>query len=201
MAFRSSKLALAAAALALLPGAALAHTGHGDTSGFIAGFSHPIGGLDHILAMVLVGVFAWQLGAWAALWLVPATFVLVMAVGGGLGAMGVEVPFVELGIALSIVVLGAVVAAGVKAPVAVAMGIVGLFAIFHGHAHGAEMPESAGGLAYAAGFMLATALLHCAGIAIGFLVGWIGERTGPVAVRAAGGLAALVGVGILTGAV
>jgi urease accessory protein len=200
MAFRTSKLALATAAIGLLPSVAFAHTGHGDTHGFMAGFSHPIGGLDHILAMVLVGVFAWQLGG-RALWLVPATFVLVMAVGGGLGVMGVDVPFVELGIALSIVVLGAVVAAGVKAPVAVAMGIVGLFAIFHGHAHGAEMPETAGGLAYAAGFMLATALLHGAGIAIGFLVGWVGERAGPIAVRMAGGLAALVGVGILTGAV
>lgn len=201
MAFRSSRLAIAAVALAMLPSAALAHVGVGDTHGFTAGFSHPIGGLDHILAMVLVGVFAWQLDAWAALWLVPATFVLVMAIGGGLGVMGVDVPFVEIGIALSIVVLGAIVAAGVKAPVAVAMGIVGLFAIFHGYAHGAEMPEDAGALTYAAGFMLATALLHCVGIAIGFLIGWVSERSGPVLVRAVGGLTALVGVGILTGTV
>ncbi|MFI0848784.1 HupE/UreJ family protein [Mesorhizobium sp. IMUNJ 23232] len=187
-----------AMAAALLPTAALAHTGVGHTSGFMHGFAHPISGLDHILAMIMVGVFAWLLGG-RALWLVPATFVLVMAIGGVLGVAGIEVPYVETGIALSVVVLGVVVALGVKAPVAMAMGLVGLFAIFHGHAHGAEMPEDAGSLAYAAGFMIATALLHAAGIGIGLLIGKVSESYGPAVVRTAGGAAAVAGVGLLTG--
>lgn len=198
MKMKATKYIMTALA-ASLPSAALAHTGIGDASGFAHGFSHPVSGLDHILAMVMVGVFAWQLGA-RALWLVPATFVVVMAVGGGLGIAGIDVPFVELGIALSVVVLGAAVAFGVKAPVALAMALVGLFAIFHGYAHGAEMPESAGGIAYAVGFMIATAVLHLAGIGVGFLIGKFGERYGDVVVRSAGALAAVAGLGILTGA-
>ncbi|MDQ6432566.1 HupE/UreJ family protein [Mesorhizobium sp. LHD-90] len=187
-----------AMAAAFLPTATLAHTGAGGAGGFLHGFAHPVSGLDHILAMVMVGVFAWQLGG-RALWLVPASFVAVMALGGALGVAGIEVPFVETGIALSVVALGAAVAFGVKAPVAMAMGVVGLFAIFHGHAHGAEMPENAGGLAYAAGFMIATALLHAAGIGVGFMIGKAGESHGQVVVRSAGGLAAVAGVGLLTG--
>jgi urease accessory protein len=194
-ALKSALLALAAVAL---PAVAYAHTGVGETSGFMHGFSHPISGLDHILAMVMVGVFAFQFGG-RAIWLVPTTFALVMALGGALGIAGIDVPFVELGIALSVIVLGAIVALNVKAPTAVAMGIVGLFAIFHGHAHGAEMPEDAGGAAYAAGFMIATALLHVVGIGAGFLIAKIGERQGSFVVRTAGGLAAVAGVGILTG--
>jgi urease accessory protein len=187
---------LAGAAALLAPSAALAHTGHGDAVGFVSGFGHPIGGLDHVLAMVMVGLFAYQLGG-RAIWAVPATFVLVMALGGALGSSGVEIPFVETGIALSIVVLGAVVAFDLKAPVAAAMGLVGLFAVFHGYAHGAEMPETAGGLAYAAGFMLATAALHAVGVGFGFLIG--GLRGGLIA-RMAGGLSAAAGVAILAGA-
>ena len=140
----------------LAPTAALAHTGVGDTSGFMRGFMHPLGGLDHQLAMILVGIFAYQLGG-RALWLVPLTFVAVMAFGGFLGIAGIPVPFIELGIALSVIVLGAIVAFGVKVPVAAAMGIVGLFAIFHGHAHGSEMPMDASGLEYGLGFMLVAA--------------------------------------------
>lgn len=196
----SAKLlrSFATAAALLAPTAAFAHTGVGGTSGFLHGFTHPISGLDHILAMAMVGLLAWQIGG-RALWLVPASFLALMAAGGALGAAGFGLPFVETGIALSVVVLGALVAAGVKAPVAAAMGLVGLFALFHGHAHGAEMPENAGGLAYAAGFMLATALLHVAGLGLGFLVGRAGERHGPLAVRAAGGLAAVAGLGLLAG--
>ncbi|MBX5159131.1 HupE/UreJ family protein [Rhizobium sp. NZLR3b] len=194
-ALKSGLLALAAAAL---PAVAYAHTGVGQTSGFIHGFSHPVSGLDHILAMVMVGVFAFQLGG-RAIWLVPTTFVLVMAFGGALGVAGVNVPFVETGIALSVVVLGAIVALNVKAPTAVAMGVVGLFAIFHGHAHGAEMPENAAGAAYAAGFMMATALLHVGGLALGYVIGRAGERQGVFVTRAAGGIAAISGVGILAG--
>ena len=188
----------AAATAILAPAVAFAHTGVGDTSGFVHGFGHPISGLDHILAMVMVGIFAWQLGG-RALWLVPTTFVLIMAVGGALGIAGIGVPFVEIGIALSVVVLGAIVAFNVKAPVAAAMGLVGLFAIFHGHAHGAEIPEDAGGVAYAAGFMIATALLHLAGITAGFLIGRAGEHYGSLVVRVAGGFATVAGLGLLIG--
>ena len=188
----------AAATAILTPAVAFAHTGVGDTSGFVHGFGHPISGLDHILAMVMVGIFAWQLGG-RALWLVPTTFVLIMAVGGALGIAGIGVPFVEIGIALSVVVLGAIVAFNVKAPVAAAMGLVGLFAIFHGHAHGAEIPEDAGGVAYAAGFMIATALLHLAGITAGFLIGRAGERYGSLVMRVAGGFATVAGLGLLIG--
>lgn len=186
------------AALVLLPTAAFAHPGHLDATGLAHGFAHPITGLDHILAMVMVGVFAWQLGG-RAVWLVPATFVAVMALGGVLGMAGVGVPFVEIGIALSVVVLGAVVALGVKAPLAAAMALVGLFAVFHGHAHGVEMPAGAGGLSYGLGFMLATALLHVAGVAIGVAIGRLADRTGPVVTRTAGALVGVAGVGLLTG--
>ncbi|TCL68425.1 HupE/UreJ family protein [Rhizobium sp. BK251] len=199
MASRMIRTSLAALAL-LSPTAAFAHTGIGETSGFAHGFMHPIGGLDHVLAMVMVGIFAFQLGG-RALWLVPLTFVGVMALGGGLGVAGIPVPFVEIGIALSVIVLGAIVALNIKAPVAVAMGIVGMFAIFHGHAHGAEMPENAGGLTYAAGFMIATALLHAVGIGLGFAIGQSSGRFGPLLARSAGGIAAIAGVGILTGIV
>jgi urease accessory protein len=193
--FKSGVLALAAAAL---PAVAYAHTGVGETAGLVHGFSHPISGLDHILAMVMVGVLAFQLGG-RALWAVPATFVLVMAFGGALGIAGVDLPFVEAGIALSVIVLGAVVALDIRASTAVAMAIVGLFAVFHGHAHGAEMPENAAGAAYAAGFMIATALLHAVGLGVGFLIARFGERQGAFVVRTAGGLAAVAGLGLLTG--
>ncbi|RWX19008.1 HupE/UreJ family protein [Rhizobium hidalgonense] len=194
-ALKSGLLALAGAAL---PAVASAHPAIGDAAGFSHGFAHPMSGLDHVLAMVMVGVFAFQLGG-RATWLVPTTFVLVMALGGALGAAGINVPFVELGIALSVVVLGAIVALDVKAPLAAALGIVGLFAILHGHAHGAEMPDNAAGAAYAAGFMIATALLHLTGLALGYFVGRAGERRGAFVTRAAGGIAAISGVGILAG--
>jgi urease accessory protein len=192
---KSGLLALIAAAI---PAAAYAHPAIGEAAGFSHGFAHPMTGLDHVLAMVMVGVLAFQLGG-RATWLLPATFVLVMAFGGALGMAGVNVPFVEIGIALSVVVLGAVVALNIKAPVAAAMAVVGLFAVFHGHAHGAEMPENAAGLTYAAGFMMATAILHMAGLALGFAIGRGGERSGFLATRLAGGFATIAGVGILTG--
>lgn len=192
---KSGLLALIAAAI---PAAAYAHPAIGEAAGFSHGFAHPMTGLDHVLAMVMVGVLAFQLGG-RATWLLPATFVLVMAFGGALGMAGVNVPFVEIGIALSVIVLGAVVALNIKAPVAAAMAVVGLFAVFHGHAHGAEMPENAAGLTYAAGFMMATAILHMAGLALGFAIGRGGERSGFLATRLAGGFATIAGVGILTG--
>lgn len=194
----STRALVAAAALFLLPSAGSAHTGIGGTSGFAHGFVHPLTGLDHILAMVMVGILAWQLGG-RALWLVPATFVVVMALGGAAGAAGIGLPLVEIGIALSVVVLGAMVALGIQPPVAGAMAIAGVFAIFHGHAHGAEMPADVGGLGYAMGFMLATAVLHAAGIAAGFVVGALGRRFGPALVRSIGALSALGGIALLTG--
>ncbi|NKL06489.1 HupE/UreJ family protein [Rhizobium leguminosarum] len=194
-AIKSGLLALAAVAL---PAVASAHPAIGEAAGFGHGFAHPISGLDHILAMVMVGVFAFQLGG-RATWLVPTIFVLVMGLGGVLGIAGINVPFVETGIALSVVVLGAIVALHVKAPLATALGIIGLFAIFHGYAHGAEMPENAAAAGYAAGFMVATALLHVAGLALGYLIGRAGERQGLFVTRTAGGIATIAGVGILTG--
>ncbi|MFG1302404.1 HupE/UreJ family protein [Xanthobacter sp. V3C-3] len=197
---RILRTAGAAAALTLLPQLAFAHTGVGAVHGFNAGFAHPMGGLDHLLAMVTVGIFAYQLGG-RALWAVPATFVALMAVGGALGISGIDVPFVELGIALSVVVLGAAVAFGVKAPLAAALAIVGFFAIFHGHAHGAEMPADASGLAYGLGFMSATALLHLAGLGLGMAIGRFGEAHGEKFVRGAGAAVAVAGVGLLAGLV
>ncbi|ODR98212.1 urease accessory protein [Methyloceanibacter superfactus] len=191
-------LQLTVSALCLVPTAALAHTGVGDASGFMHGFMHPLGGLDHLLAMVMVGIFAYQLGG-RALWLVPLTFVAVMALGGFLGVAAVPVPFVEIGIALSVIVLGAIVAFGIKAPVAVAMGLAGLFAIFHGHAHGSEMPMAVSGAMYAAGFMLATATLHAAGIGLGILAGTMSQTYGKTVYRVAGGVASVAGVALLIG--
>jgi urease accessory protein len=190
--------ALIALLLILLPTAALAHTGHGDTSGFLHGFMHPVGGIDHILAMVAVGVFAFVLGG-RALLLVPLSFVGMMALGFVLGISGVEVPFVELGIALSSVVIGAAAAWGKPMPVAGAMALCGVFAIFHGHAHGAEMPVDASGLEYAAGFIVATALLHALGIVAATGVAKLVGKYGKPVARVAGGLFALGGLGVLAG--
>jgi urease accessory protein len=185
-------------ALCLAPSAAFAHAGVGATSGFVHGFMHPLSGLDHQLAMILVGIFAYQLGG-RALWLVPLTFVGVMALGGFLGVMGIPVPFVEVGIALSVIVLGAIVAFGVKAPLAVAMAAVGFFAIFHGHVHGSEMPLDASGFEYGSGFMLATVALHTVGIGLGFLIGMSSRTLGNSVYRLAGGVASVAGIGLLLG--
>ena len=190
-------IASLAAAGVLAPVAAFAHTGAGETAGLVHGFMHPLGGLDHILAMVAVGMFAVCLGG-RAVWLVPASFVVMMAFGGLLGVQGVAVPFVETGIAASVIVLGLAVALRLTVPVAAAMGLVGVFAIFHGFAHGAEMPVDASGLSYAMGFMLATALLHVAGVAAGFGIGRYGARSA-LMLRASGGAMATAGVAILAG--
>ena len=183
--------------LIALPTAAFAHTGHGDTSGFLHGFMHPIGGLDHVLAMVAVGIFAFVLGG-RALVLVPLSFVGMMAVGFMLGVGGVNVPFVEVGIALSAIVIGGVASLGRPMPVVAAMGLVGVFAIFHGHAHGAEMPAG-GGFEYALGFLAATVLLHAAGITGALGVAKIVGKHGKLVVQIAGGAFALGGVGVLAG--
>jgi urease accessory protein len=189
-------LQLVLLALILAPSAAFAHTGIGSTSGIVHGFMHPFSGLDHQLAMILVGIFAYQLGG-RALWLVPLTFVSVMALGGFLGVMGVPIPLVEVGIALSVIVLGAIIAFGLRAPIVVAMAAVGFFAIFHGHAHGSEMPLDASGFEYGIGFMLATAALHAVGIGVGFLIGMTSKTLGKNVYRVAGSVASLAGVLLL----
>lgn len=180
--------------VALSPTAAFAHPGHDGALGLAQGFLHPLGGLDHILAMVAVGLFAANLGG-RALWAVPLSFMALMAIGGALGMAGVAVPYVETGIALSVAVLGAVVALGLRWPVGAAMALVGLFAVFHGHAHGTGMPADAVGAAYAAGFVAATGLLHVAGLALGLAI-----RSAP-ARRLGGAAMALAGVGLLAGVI
>jgi urease accessory protein len=159
---------------------------------------HPIGGLDHVLAMVAVGVFAVVLGG-RALWLVPASFVAMMVVGFGLGVSGVALPWVELGIALSSIVIGFAAALGRPMPIAAAMALAGVFAIFHGHAHGAEMPAGAFGLEYALGFVFATITLHLAGIGAAIGTSRLAGRSGKTAAQVAGGLFAVGGLGILAG--
>jgi urease accessory protein len=193
---RSALLRTFAILLTLAPTAAFAHTGAGYVHGFADGFAHPLGGLDHILAMVTVGVLAWQLGG-RAVWFVPGSFLALMAIGGALGIAGAMPAWVEVGIAASVLAFGMMVAFGLKAPLAVAVGIVGLFAGFHGYAHGAAMPAAASAGAYAAGFIVATTLLLAAGIGLGFLIGRLGASYGWLAYRLGGCLVALAGTGIL----
>ncbi len=189
---------LAAALLAMAPTAVFAHTGLADHGGFVHGFMHPMGGLDHILCMVAVGVFAYVLGG-RALWMVPLSFVAMMVAGFALGAEGVDLPFVELAIGLSSVVIGAAAATGGSMPAGAAMALVGVFAVFHGHAHGAEMPQDAGGLTFALGFIVATALLHAAGIGAAMGVSRVMGRYGRPLARMAGGALALGGVALVAG--
>lgn len=182
----------------LVPTIASAHVGIGDTHGFVHGFSHPLGGLDHILAMVAVGLFAAHLGG-RALWLVPLTFVSVMAISGIVGMAGVGLPFVEIGLGMSVVVLGLAIAFQLSIPTLAAMALVGFFAIFHGHAHGAEMPENASGLAYGVGFVCATALLHAVGIGLGLAIGYAGQEFSRRIVQVGGGAMTVAGIAILAG--
>ena len=183
------------AALALVisasAGAAAAHTGEGIQGGLLSGFTHPIYGWDHVVAMVAVGLWGGFLGK-PAIWILPVVFPLVMAAGAAMGVMGVPLPAVETGIALSGVVLGLLVALAVQAPLWVAAVIVGVFAVFHGHAHGTELPEAANPFAYAVGFVAGTGLLHLIGIALGFLTKipngqWI-VRAGGLAIAVVGGM-------------
>jgi urease accessory protein len=187
--------ALAAAVLAASAGAAEAHTGIGATGGLAAGFVHPLLGLDHLLAMLAVGLLAAQTGG-RALWLVPVAFLVMMGAGGAIALDGWPLPFVETAIALSVVALAGAVALGASASAVAAAVIAGGFALFHGHAHGAEMPLDVSGLEYAAGFLAASATLIGAGLAFGRLTQ---PLTGGYATRAAAGLVALAGVMILAG--
>lgn len=187
--------AVAAVALLLGGGPALAHEGAGVVGGFAAGFGHPLTGLDHVVAMVAVGLWGAFLGR-PAIWLLPVVFPLVMAVGGALGVVGVPLPAVETGIALSALILGLMVALAARPPLWIAAVLVGAFALFHGHAHGTELPAAADPVAYAGGFVLATGLLHLCGVAFGLLAHW---PAGRLAVRAGGSSIALVGLAFLFG--
>ena len=177
--------------LALLaPALAQAHPFHGTAHSFSAGFLHPLTGWDHVLAMVAVGLWAAQMRG-RALWLVPAAFVSLMVVGGALGMTGVRVPLVEPGILASVLVLGLLIAGAVRLPVVAGMALVGVFAIFHGHAHGAELVGVASSMSCALGFVLATALLHGCGIGLGLLAQ---QRLPAPALRFAGAAIALGGL-------
>ncbi|PBB38976.1 HupE/UreJ family protein [Mesorhizobium sp. WSM3868] len=173
---------------------AYAHVGVGTTSSFTAGFMHPLSGLDHMTVMIAVGLWAAMKGS-KAVWAWPLAFVGVMVAGAALGMLQVPVPFVEPGILASVVAIGLLAALAVDLPVSAGVAIIGLFALFHGHAHGTEVPENAGGLEYMAGFAVATALLH--GIGIAAALG-LGLRFRPLA-RLAGAACATVGAGLAFG--
>ena len=182
-----SAFAVAAALLTSTP--AWAHTEAGVPGGLLSGFLHPLSGLDHLVAMVSVGLWGAMLGA-PAIWVLPIAFPLVMAVGAVLGVLGVPVPPPELMIALSAVVLGLAVACAARAPLWIAAIIVSVFAIFHGYAHGQELPEASNALAYGVGFVVATGLLHACGISAGLLTNY---RAGGYAIRLVGAGVAVLG--------
>ena len=150
---------------------AFAHPQKGEAVGFLTGFRHPISGLDHVLAMVAVGLWGAQLGA-PAVWVLPVAFPMVMAFGGMLGLMGIPLPGTEYGIALSAIMLGVAIVFEVRPPLALAALLVGFFAVFHGHAHGTELPPGQSALLYSMGFVIATGCLHALGIGVGTVHRW-----------------------------
>jgi urease accessory protein len=179
----------------LLPVPASAHTGTGSLGGFGSGFLHPVTGYDHVLAMVAVGIWGAQLGM-PLVWVLPVTFPLVMALSGMLGGLGLPLPGVETGIDLSVLVLGAMIALAVRPPVWLAAAVVAAWAVFHGYAHGAELPETADPFAYGIGFVLATGLLHGVGIGVGTIVRW---PIGASVLRLAGATICAAGFWLLLG--
>jgi urease accessory protein len=181
---------IALTALCLFAGTASAHTGNHTVTGFASGLAHPLSGLDHLLAMIAVGLWAAQQGG-RAMWAVPAAFVGAMMLGGGLAWAGLSLPHVETGIAASVLVLGLLIATRRQLAVTAGMAIAAGFALFHGYAHGLEMPQAASPALYALGFVLATAFLHGAGIA--------GSRIGRCAMQAAGAGIAAGGLAMLFG--
>jgi urease accessory protein len=181
--------------LVLAAGPAIAHVGHGSTTSFTAGLGHPLSGLDHVTVMVMVGLWAGLKGG-RALWVWPAVFVGVMLVGGVVGMEGVPVPFVEPGILASVVALGLLVALAVDLPVAVGAAILAVFALFHGHAHGSEVADTLNGVEYMAGFALATAALHLAGIGFAATMTHFSLRP---AIRVVGALCLPIAAGLYAG--
>lgn len=182
------RIALIAAALA--PAVAYAHEETGQAAGFLAGLLHPVTGVDHVLAMISVGLWGAVLGP-PAIWVLPVAFPLVMALGGLMGLLGIPLPGVEIGIALSAIVLGTMVLAEARPPIWLAALIVAVFAVFHGHAHGRELPEGTSALLYSLGFVIATGLLHAVGILLGAAYRWPAGRRG---LRVAGAGVALAGI-------
>ena len=195
--FRYPGDAVLAFVLALVPAAALAHQEAGQAAGFLTGLAHPVSGLDHVLAMIAVGLWGAVLGP-PAIWVLPIAFPLVMAVGGLMGLLGLQLPGVEIGIALSAIVLGAMVLAEVRPPLWLAAVIVAFFGVFHGHAHGRELPDGTSALLYSLGFVVATGLLHAVGILLGVAHRWAAGRR---VVQLAGGGVALAGLCFLWRAV
>jgi len=181
--------------LVLAAGPAIAHVGHGSTTSFTAGLGHPLSGLDHVTVMVMVGLWAGLKGG-RALWVWPSVFVGVMLVGGVVGMEGVPVPFVEPGILASVVALGLLVALAVDLPVAVGAAILAVFALFHGHAHGSEVADTLNGVEYMAGFALATAALHLAGIGFAATMTHFSLRP---AIRVVGALCLPIAAGLYAG--
>jgi urease accessory protein len=169
---------------------ACAHVEGGQAAGFITGLQHPWSGLDHVLAMIAVGLWGAQLGS-PAIWILPIAFPMMMSVGAMMGLLGIPVPGVEIGIALSAIVLGTMILAEVRPKLAIAIAMVGVFAIFHGHAHGTELPAGQSGLLYSMGFVIATGCLHGLGIALGLVNGL---PAGKLALRGAGTFIAVMGV-------
>lgn len=174
----------------------LAHVEDGAAGGFLSGLGHPVSGLDHVLAMVAVGLWGAQLGS-PALWVLPVTFPMMMAFGGMLGLMGAPLPGVEVGIATSAVVLGTLILRQVRFGLPAALAIVAIFAVFHGHAHGTELSPGENAILYSLGFVIATGLLHAAGIGIGLIHRW---EFGRVALRGAGSAIMAGGMFFLWGA-
>ncbi len=187
---RIAAVLLSGLTLATAPAVAHAHILQGEAGGFLHGFEHPLSGVDHMLAMFCVGLWGAQMGG-RAVWSLPIAFPLVMVVGGMLGIAGVPLPAVESGIALSIIVLGVSIAVLWRPPEWLALAVIGVFAIFHGYAHGAELPNSTDPADYAIGFVVATGLIHIAGIAVGLLFQRV--RAGELS-RALGGLIGLGGL-------
>ena len=192
------RISLTSAVFATATAPAFAHLDPQEHGSLAAGFSHPLFGADHILAMVAVGLWAVQIAGSAgrerALWLVPSVFVLTMAAGFGLSLAGIELPFVEPAILASVIALGLLVAMAARLPLGLSAAVVGVFALFHGHAHGGELGD-AGALSFGLGFMIATALLHAGGIAIGFGI----SRLSPAVTRLLGGATALLGLSLAFG--
>ena len=191
---RSTLLAML---ISLIPGIAYAHDGSVlPFGGFLSGLVHPVLGYDHLLAMLSVGILSAQIGG-RAIWTVPATFVSVMALGGLLGFIDIGLSSTEIGIAASLVILGSIIAAERKLPIRLAMAGVGFFAVFHGYAHGSEMPQTAEPVAYAAGFLTGTALIHIAGVVIGDIARHY--QRGPMVLRVGGVLIAITGILFIAG--
>ena len=181
---------------ALWPEIAAAHVESGQAGGFLSGLSHPVSGLDHVLAMIAVGLWGAQLGR-PALWLLPVAFPIMMAFGGMLGLVGMPLPGVEVGIAVSGVVLGALILGEIKMPIIGAVVVVAFFAVFHGHAHGTELQPGQNAMLYSLGFVIMTGLLHGVGIGIGLLHRW---DSGRVVLRGAGAVVMAGGLYFLWGA-